>query len=268
MVRRTILALVAVLALVLASGACDRPAGSGLDIRAVGPTSGLEPGDLVEVRISGADPGQTLYLYQCAGGPTRSGCRADGRMAVVAGPGGAATAHWRAQGTAYASPYDGFNDMTEGCRPDRCSLNVTARIEDLNGTGPQPPPLALRFAGDRATFSATPTRDLTGGQRISVTGRAPGAEGRRVRIARALDSTSRNERYIQKVGGSVYVTVGRDGTFRGTFTLPAGVAGDPTAGCSEGFNLSCVLTAWVVKADGSAIDTSFGRPLVALDYRR
>lgn len=262
--RRRLVAAATVLALVLVLGACDRATGSGVGVRALGPITGLEPGDEIEVRVSGAQPGQTVFLFQCAGGSPS--CQATDTTTAVADQRGAVTTRWRVRGVAPSQPYDGFDVPREACRPTGCVLSAATALDPWgNPTDPVAQPVALGLNGEQVTFSASPTEELIGGEHVAVSGRVPGAEGRRIRIARAIYSTPRNERGIRKIGSSAYVTVLADGTFSGTFTLPTATADQP-ADCGDQFAHPCVLTAWVVKADGSAIDPSFGKPFVYLLY--
>lgn len=252
-------ALVAVAGLVLGLAACDPPAGSGLAVRALGPTTGLEPGAVVPVRVAGVAPGRTVTLQQCAGdGPCLNGTTRTARADAE----GAVTVAWSVEGAADATPVDWIwgSSRREGCRPP-----TTCTITAWSSTTPDGYPadarrVALGLTGHQVTFSVTPTTGLRAGTTVTVTGRVAGAEGRRVRLARAERVLPRNEAGVTKVGGSTWATVRADGTFRGTYTMPA----DPD--CGNGDFSVCVFTAWVQKADGSAIDPSFGKPTVDLSF--
>ncbi|HEV7722768.1 MAG TPA: neocarzinostatin apoprotein domain-containing protein [Iamia sp.] len=256
---------VAVLVLAMTAGlvACDPPAGSGLAITAVTKTTGLNPGDTVDVRVTGAQAGQKVLLYQCAGVDS---CW-PGAATATADRNGAVTVRWTVPGTASTTSWDWpYPAKTGSCRPPTtCRLYVaTGRGSQGEAIGVARTSVAFGLTGRQVQLTATPTTDLRGGERITVRGTALGAAGRQVRIARMDHFRPHNEETWTKVGSSVYVTVRSDGSFSGTYTLPA----DPAeADCSDGEpTRGCELSAWVVKADGSAIDPTFGKPTIGLGF--
>lgn len=260
-VRRWWALVVLVLAMTAGLVACDPPAGSGVKLTAVTEATGLDPGDVVEVRVAGADPGQTVELFQCV----VVECLPTSSVKATADQNGAVTVRWPVAGTAGATTWDWpYPAKSASCRPPTsCRLFVaTGRGQYGEPTGVASTSVALGLTGRQVRFTATPTQGLRGGQVITVTGTALGAAGRKVRIARMDHFLPRNEESLTKVGGSVFVTVRPDGSFSGTYRLPT-----TGADCSDGEpTRACEITAWVLKADGSAIDPSFGKPATALGF--
>lgn len=255
-------ALVALVAIVVATGlaACDPPAGSGLKVTAQSATTGLQPGSVVQLRVAGVKPRATVTVQQCG---TIAPCLGEGNRTVTADANGVATVKWTVLATGDDRPSDWIwaGRRTQGCRPPvTCQITVfSERTVDGYPADAQVVPISM--TGRQVQFTATPTTGLRQGSKVTVRGTVGGAGGRQVRIARAVRVNPRNEASITKVGSSVYVTVKADGTFSGTYTMPP----DPNCGSGTEFS-DCVLTAWVVKADGSAMDHSFGMPVVDLAF--
>lgn len=228
----------AALALVGVLAACDPPAGSGLALRALSPTTGLQPGDTLEVRLAGADPREVVRYGQCA---LSDGCDLD--RSVRVGDDGAATIVVTVAGTApFAS---GGAQLDRACRPDRCSL--VAHRADQPG---ERVALPLALAGARLTAGFGSTAALGDGDRITVTGRAPGAEGAAVRLVQECVE-----------GGCPDRTTLADAPVAadGTFTLAGAVRRSPagwTRSCAGG-SRPCQLAVRVLRTP-SAFDTSFG----------
>ncbi len=269
-VRRFGVLVALVVAMTAGLVACDPPAGSGLTITATSRTTGLEPGDPITIRITGAESGQAVELFACA----REDCLPLPGQTVTTDRNGTATVRWRAAGTAgsehYASGWE--HPRPVACRaPDACRLYAAVGREPIGSENPNGPiglsPTSVGYTlkGRQVQFTATPTQDFVGGDRITVRGSVKGATGRKVRIARVFQFEQRNDWWTEKVGASVYVTVKADGTFSGTYTLPPTIEEADCAPGPDGPG-ACYLSAWIVKADGSAIDPSFGKPLAYLHF--
>lgn len=256
-------ALVVLVAIVTATAlaACDPPAGSGLKVTVQSPTTGLQPGSVVQLRVAGVKPRATVTVQQCA---AAAPCLGEGDRSYTADANGVVTVKWSvlATGDNRSSDWIWAGQNRSGCRPPTTCRIVVFSERSVEGYPVDEQIVPITMTGRQVRFSATPVAGLREGSRVTVQGTVVGANGRRVRIARAEKVYPRNEAGITKVGSSVYVTVKADGTFSGTYTMPP----DPDCGSGDGFFSDCVITAWIVKADGSAMDHSFGTPDVVLAF--
>ncbi|HEV7723348.1 MAG TPA: neocarzinostatin apoprotein domain-containing protein [Iamia sp.] len=217
--------IVAVTALLLGlvggvAGLNAAPAGAtGLVLKATTPTTNLQPGAKVTVKITGAGARQVVRYGVCA---DTVPCAPAG--SVTANASGVATVSLTLTGTAtYVS---GGKTGVKACRPDRCfvAAHPQGQVSALKR-------LPLGFLGERVTASISGTNNLVDGQTVFVTGRVRGAEGRTVRAIQTKPAC----------GPTCVVTVGQgtvasNGTFSFTGqvrrTLAAGTAGS----CSPAAN--------------------------------
>lgn len=258
--RCALVAIQTVGLVVVASAAAPISFAPGITLTPLSPTTGLNGGETVNVRVTGLRAGQEFAVGYCASDGPPYDC---GGAEHTAGVGGwLDVALEQLPGWTYS--HGEFGDpQIRSCRPPgSCHviawLRTGANYYDIGEWSSIP--LTYRGEQIRATFS--PTENLTDNALVSVSGLVLGAEGRVVEVRQkscfAIIQGS-GCHFDQLVGSR---TVAADGTFsfnvRVDRTPPTRNGTYDCASPPDGIIFDfCELSIWVTRPDGS-YDPSFG----------
>jgi len=243
----------------------------------VSPDSGLSRGSVVTIKARGLRPSTPVRIVECDHHDDNPDTDCPGGRAPSTAPGSWTTTSSRT-GTVkltvkLADPVFRSREFGDAapvyCRADRCRLFLI--WDDATGTrrvlGSDP----LRFVGSPATVQVKPSTDLPALKWVAVTGTAPGAEGRTIKVLEqgCFDLVQGRGCY-----GQLPVRWGKvraDGTFRVKYPAVRHLGDDPATDCADTDMLGrCVISVIVLDALGRHDDTfgvrDYGEPAASLSF--
>lgn len=248
--------------------------GASITFRGAGvsPSAGLSSGDEVQVSANKVSPDTDFQLVQCdyylTDPPGGGNCGAVGTAR--------SDSVGRMFGVAKVSGLT-YHEFTNGdrtplyCRDDRCRIFVV-RVDEqghghLEATSP-----TLELSGAAATATATPSADLADGAWVTVSGTAPGAEGRTIQV---VEQACYPRKSFSPCYGQLPVrwgTVKDDGSFSVKYQVRRHLADEPQTDCRDtGTAARCRLSVIVLDTLGRHDDTfgvkRLGQPGKGISFR-